>query len=97
MTTEEIIEIIEKDYLSCANMISAEGRVYCYTWYRHEDCERLRLLLYKITNDLKYTLPKIRQEVSEAVEKMFSEPKTVEFLKRLGSDYNKDGKPYWEQ
>jgi hypothetical protein len=97
MNSEDIINLIEEEYSSCPNMIASDDRLYCYTWYRHDDCERLRLLLYKITNDLKYTLPNIRKDVSKAVEKMMDDPKMQEFLKRLGSDYDKDGKPYWEQ
>ena len=97
MTAEEILEIIEQEYNSCPNIVGTDGRLYCYTWYRHDDCERLRVLLYKITNDLKYTLPNIRQDVSEAVEKMMTDPKMHEFLNRIGSDYDKNSKPYWEQ
>ena len=55
MTAEEVINIIKQEYLSCLNMMEVDGKVYCHTWYRHEDCERLRKLLFKITNDLKYT------------------------------------------
>ena len=97
MTAEEIIEIIEQEYMSCPNIVGIDEKLYCYTWYRHDGCERLRVLLYKITNDFKYTLPNIKQDVSEAVEKMMDDPKMQEFLKRIGSDYDKDGKPYWEQ
>jgi len=92
-----VIDQIIEEYRSCPNLIEDQERLYCYTWYRHEDCERLRILLYKITKDNKYTLPEIRQEVSEVVKKMMSDPKTYEFLKRIGSDYDENGKPYWEQ
>jgi hypothetical protein len=97
MTAEEIIEIIEKEYSSCSNIISSEDRLYCYTWWKHDDCERLRVLLYNITNDFKYTLPKMRPEVSKAVEEMLSDPNINELMKKLGSDYDENGKAYWDK
>ena len=97
MTAEEIINIIEEEYMSCPNIIGLNGRLFCYTWWRHDDCLRLMHLLNTITNDIKYTVPNIKQEVYESVEKMMNDPKTYEILRKLGSDYNKDGKPYWEQ
>jgi hypothetical protein len=57
MNAEDIIEIVEKEYSSCPNMISKDGKLYCYTWWRHDDCVRIMNLLHKITNDSKYTLP----------------------------------------
>lgn len=96
MTAEEIINLIEEQYMSCPNIVGSEGRLFCYTWWRHDECELLRELLYKITNDFKYTLPDVKREISEAVEQMIKDPKSNEILKRLGSDYDKNGKPYWE-
>ena len=55
---KQVIDQIVKDYLSCPNIMEVDKKIYCHTWYRHEDCERLRKLLFKITNDSKYTRPK---------------------------------------
>ena len=78
-----IIDQIIQEYKSCLNIVEADGKLYCYTWWRHDDCERIRELLFKITNDDKYTRPEMRQEVSEAVEQMLTDPNTYEILKRL--------------
>lgn len=43
------------------------------------------------------TEPTMRSEVKEALDEMLTDPKTHEILRRLGSDYDKNGKPYWEQ
>jgi|688.fasta_scaffold416843_1 hypothetical protein len=83
MTVEKIIEIIKKDYLSCPNMMEVNKRIYCHTWYRHDDCVRLMNLLYKITNDSKYTLPEIKQDVKDAINEMLTDPSIFEILKRL--------------
>jgi len=60
-----------------------DGKLYCHTWYRHDDCVRLMNLLYKITNDSKYTLPEIREELKEAINHMLTDPNTSEILRRL--------------
>ena len=52
-----IIDQIIEEYKSCPNIIDEKERVYCYTWWRHDGCELLRGLLYKITKDSKYTPP----------------------------------------
>jgi RNase P/RNase MRP subunit p30 len=83
MTAEEMIELVKQDYLSCPNMMSIDGSIYCHTWYRHDDCERLRELLFKITNDLIYTRPGTRQEVKDAIVDMLTDPYTSEILRRL--------------
>lgn len=80
---KQIIDQIINDYKSCPNVTEADEKVYCYTWWRHDDCERLRELLFKITNDSKYTVPEIRPEVKEAINKMIMDPNTNEILKRL--------------
>lgn len=83
MTAEEVINIIKQEYLSCLNMMEVDGKVYCHTWYRHEDCERLRELLFRITNDNIYTRTESRQEVKDAIADMLTDPHTSEILKRL--------------
>lgn len=52
-----IIDQIVDEYKSCPNIIDSEGKVFCYTWWRHDDCERIRNLLYKITNNPKFEKP----------------------------------------
>ena len=54
MTTEEIINLIKEDYMSCLNVSESEGKIYCYVWWKHDDCERIRELLFKITGDVRY-------------------------------------------
>ena len=56
-----IIDQIVQEYRSCPNMIENEDNLYCHTWYRHDDCVRLMELLFKITNNNKYTLPNREQ------------------------------------
>jgi hypothetical protein len=92
-----IIDQIVKEYRSCLNMVEADERLYCYTWWKHDDCERLRQLLHKITKNDLYTLPEIRPEVTSAIDNMLSDPNTAELLNKIGSDYDKNGKPYWEK
>ena len=92
-----IIDQIIQEYKSCLNIVEADGKLYCYTWWRHDDCERLRELLYKITKNDLYTLPEIRSEFSDAIDHVLTDPKTSEILKGLGSDYDKNGIPYWEK
>lgn len=83
MTADEVINMIIEDYMACPNIMEDDGKVYCHTWYRHDDCVRLMLLLNRITNDSKYALPKIREEVKEAIHKMLEDPNMDELLKRL--------------
>lgn len=78
-----VIDQIIEEYMSCPNMMENEDRIYCHTWYRHDDCERLRELLFKITKNDKYTRPETRQGVSEAIDYMLTDPNTSEILKRL--------------
>jgi len=78
-----IIDQIIQEYRSCPNIVESEERLFCYTWWRHDDCERLRNLLYKITKNDKYSPPEIRQEVSEAIGQMLTDPNMHEILKRL--------------
>lgn len=78
-----IIDQIVKEYRSCENIVESEDKVFCYTWWRHEDCERIRELLLKITNDNKYTLPEIKQNVAESIDNMLTDPHTSEILRKL--------------
>jgi len=52
-----IIDQIIEEYRFCPNIIESEERLYCYTWWRHDDCVRIMHLLYNITGDSKYTVP----------------------------------------
>ena len=78
-----IIDQIIEEYRSCLNIVEADGKLYCYTWWKHDDCERLRQLLNKITNSDLYTLPEIRRSVKDAISEMMNDPNTVEILRRL--------------
>jgi hypothetical protein len=78
-----IIDQIIEEYRSCLNIVEADGKLYCYTWWKHDDCERLRQLLNKITNNDLYTLPEIRPSVKDAISEMMNDPNTAEILKRL--------------
>ncbi len=80
---KQVIDQIVEDYKSCLNIMEDDGKLYCHTWYRHDDCVRLMNLLYKITNDSKYTLPEIREELKEAINHMLTDPNTSEILRRL--------------
>jgi len=53
MTAEEIIQLIKDQYYLCPNI---EDDI-CYTWWKHEECEALRSLLYTVTKDEKYREP----------------------------------------
>ena len=58
MTADEVINIIKDEYFSCPYVQNDGARIVCGTWYRHDDCERLRKLILKLTGDTKYTFPK---------------------------------------
>jgi hypothetical protein len=92
-----IIDQIIEEYRTCPNVEEIDGKLYCTVWYKHDDCERLRELLYKITGKDLYTLPEMRFEVSNALEEILKDRDTHELLRRLGSDYDKDGVPYWHR
>lgn len=83
MTADQVVNIIIEDYLSCPNIMEQDQKVYCHTWYRHDDCVKLMFLLNRITNDSKYTLPEIRQDVKQAIDDMLTNPNMHEILKRL--------------
>jgi hypothetical protein len=78
-----VIDQIINDYRSCPNVVEIENKLYCYTWYRHDDCERIRQLLYKITKNDLYTLPEMRPAVKQALDEMLADPNTAEILRRL--------------
>jgi len=78
-----IIDQIIEDYRSCPNIVEVDEKLYCSTWYRHEDCVRLMNLLNKITNNSKYSLPEIREEVKDAITEMLTDPHISEILRRL--------------
>lgn len=80
---KQVVDQIVDDYMSCPNIMESEDKLYCHTWYRHDDCVRLMNLLNKITNNSKYTLPGIRGEVKDAISSMLTDPHTNEILKRL--------------
>jgi hypothetical protein len=61
MTAEEIIQLIKDQYYLCPNIQDD----ICYTWWKHEECETLRSLLYTVTKDEKYSEPltKLRRNI----------------------------------
>lgn len=78
-----VIDQIVNDYRSCPNVVEIENKLYCYTWHRHDDCERIRQLLYNITKNDLYTLPEMRPAVKQALDEMLADPNTAEILRRL--------------
>jgi hypothetical protein len=80
---KQVIDQIVEEYKTCPNIIESEEKLFCYTWWRHDDCVRIMNLLNTITKDDKYSIPPVRQKVSEAVDKMLTDPNTHEILKRL--------------
>ena len=81
MTAEEIIQLIKDQYYLCPNI---EDHV-CYTWWKHEECEALRSLLYTITKDGIYQEPlsKLRPNVKDAMEEMLNDPEHHKIMERL--------------
>ncbi len=80
---KQVVDQIVEDYMSCPNIMEEDDKLYCHTWYRHDDCVRLMNLLNKITNNSKYSLPEIREELKEAITKMLTDPDTSEILRKL--------------
>lgn len=78
-----IIDQIIEEYRSCLNIIDDGERLYCHTWWRHDDCVRIMNLLNSITKNDKYSIPSPRPEVMNAIDKMLTDPNTHEILKRL--------------
>ena len=58
---KQIIDQIIDEYKSCLNMTEKDGHLYCYTWWKHDDCLRIMNLLNSITKDEKYTIPNKEQ------------------------------------
>ncbi len=78
-----VIDQIIKEYKSCPNIVELEEKLFCYTWWRHDDCLRLMNLLNSITKDDKYSIPPVRREVKDAIAEIINDPDTVEILRRL--------------
>jgi hypothetical protein len=78
-----VIDQIIKEYKSCPNIVELEKNLFCYTWWRHDDCLRLMNLLNSITKDDKYSIPPVRREVKDAIAEIINDPDTVEILRRL--------------
>ena len=78
-----IIDQIIEEYRRCPNIVESEDKLFCYTWWRHDDCVRLMELLNKITKKDLYSLPEIRPAVSDALNKMLADPDTAEILRRM--------------
>jgi hypothetical protein len=81
MTAEEIIQTIKDQYYLCPNI----DEDVCYTWWKHEECEALRSLLYTVTKDLKYVEPlsKLRPNVASAMEELLNDPENQHVMERL--------------
>ena len=78
-----IIDQIIEEYRSCPNITEDNEKLYCHTWWRHDDCVRIMNLLNTITKSDKYSLPLPRPEVMNAINEMLTDPNTHEILKRL--------------
>lgn len=78
-----VVNQIVKDYRTCPNVVEIDNKLYCYTWYRHDDCVRLMKLLNRITKNDLYTLPEMRPAVKQALDEMLADPNTAEILRRL--------------
>lgn len=78
-----IIDQIIEEYRRCPNIVESEDKLFCYTWWRHDDCVRLMELLNKITKKDLYSLPEIRPSVGAAIEEIINDPDTAEILRRL--------------
>ncbi len=78
-----VIDQIIEEYKSCPNMVELEEKLYCYTWWKHDDCVRIMNLLNSITKNDKYSIPPVRREVKDAIAEMINDPNTVEILRRL--------------
>ena len=81
MNAEEIIQTIKDQYYLCPNIDDD----VCCTWWKHDECEALRSLLYTVTKDPKYVEPlsKLRPNVKEAIEEMLSDPENQALMERL--------------
>ena len=80
---KQVIDQIVEEYMSCLNVVETDKHLYCTTYWKHDDCERLRELLFRITNDSKYTVLKMRSEVKDAIVKILTDPNTADILKKL--------------
>lgn len=89
--------LILDDYKECPNIIEVDNKMFCTTWYRHDDCVRVMNILNKITKDSKYSIPPVRQEVGSAIDQMLNNSDSMELLRRLGSDYDGEDIPYWKR
>lgn len=52
-----IVDQIVDEYMSCPNVEEHDEKLYCTTWYRHDDCVRIMELLNRITKKDLYSLP----------------------------------------
>jgi len=80
-----IIDQIIQEYKSCINIVEADGKLYCYTWWKHDECEALRALLYTVTKDERYVEPlsKLRPNVASAMEEILNDPDYQHIMERL--------------
>ena len=81
MTAEEIIQAIKNQYYLCPNI----DEDICYTWWKHDECEALRALLYTVTKDERYVEPlsKLRPNVASAMEEILNDPDYQHIMERL--------------
>lgn len=83
-----IVDIIVSRYHECPNV--SEG--VCYTWWKHEECEAYRSLLFILTKDDQYKEPvsKMRAEILQKFDEMIDDPSMDELVKRLKEIKNKE-------
>jgi hypothetical protein len=81
MTAEEIIQAIKNQYYLCPNI----DEDVCYTWWKHDECETLRSLLYTVTKDVRYAEPlsKLRPNVASAMEEILNDSDHQYLIYRL--------------
>lgn len=78
---ERILYIIKTQYYSCPNI---EDDI-CNTWWKHDECEALRSLLYTITGDEKFIEPLTKQRKNWHIsfDTIENDPEFKELMERL--------------
>jgi hypothetical protein len=80
---DDILVIILDEYMSCLNVKFYNDRLYCDLWWKHDDCERIMNLLYKITKDQTYTRPQSAPSMSSSINQALTNPSISTTLSML--------------
>ena len=95
--TKNSIDVIKRYYYQCINIVND----VCYTEWKHDECKTLRKILFELTGEEKYSsYDKIWEsslKVNEILDNLVHDAENKEILDKLGSDYDKNGIPYWEK